>query len=72
MSKTAITAEPGIPMIITTLAYWGIGMPVGRWLAFRFGLGARGMWIGLIAGLSVAAVLLFSRFATLARRHRST
>jgi hypothetical protein len=29
------------------------------------------MWIGLIAGLSVAAVFLFSRFATLARRHGS-
>jgi MATE family multidrug resistance protein len=58
-----------IPMIITTIAYWGIGMPVGWWLTFRQGLGARGMWIGLIAGLSVAAVLLFARFATLARRH---
>ena len=61
-----------IPMIITTVAYWGIGMPVGWWLAFRHGMGARGMWIGLIAGLSVAAVLLFSRFATLTRRHRVT
>ena len=36
-----------IPMIITTVAYWGIGMPVGWWLAFRHGMGARGMWIGL-------------------------
>jgi MATE family multidrug resistance protein len=61
-----------IPMIITTVAYWMIGMPVGWWLTFRHGMGARGMWIGLIAGLSVAAVLLFSRFATLARRHRAT
>ncbi len=61
-----------IPMIITTIAYWGIGMPVGWWLAFRHGYGARGMWIGLIAGLSVAAVLLFSRFATRSRRHRPT
>ena len=60
-----------IPMVITTIAYWMIGMPVGWWLTFRHGMGARGMWIGLIAGLSVAAVLLFSRFATLARRHRT-
>jgi MATE family multidrug resistance protein len=56
-----------VPMAITLLAYWGIGMPVGWWLAFRAGLGARGMWIGLIAGLSVAAALLFARFARLAR-----
>jgi multidrug resistance protein, MATE family len=61
-----------IPMIITTIAYWGIGMPVGWWLAFRQGMGARGMWIGLIAGLTVAAVLLFSRFATRARQQRVT
>ncbi len=57
-----------IPMAVTTVAYWGIGMPVGWWLAFRQGFGARGMWIGLIAGLSVAAVLLLARFVVRTRR----
>ncbi|GAA0725022.1 MATE family efflux transporter [Dokdonella soli] len=56
-----------IPMVITTFAYWGVGMPVGWWLAFPHGLGARGMWMGLIAGLSMAAVLLSRRFWKLAR-----
>jgi len=56
-----------VPMLITTFAYWGVGMPVGWWLAFRAGLGARGMWMGLIAGLSMAAVLLTTRFWRLAR-----
>jgi multidrug resistance protein, MATE family len=51
-----------VPMVVTLFAYWMVGMPVGWWLAFRQGLGARGMWMGLIAGLSVAAVLLFTRF----------
>jgi MATE family multidrug resistance protein len=51
------------PMAITTLSYWGIGMPIGYLLCFHFGHGAPGMWTGLIAGLSVAAVLLFVRFA---------
>ena len=51
-----------VPMAITLFAYWVVGMPVGWWLAFPHGLGARGMWMGLIAGLSVAAVLLFARF----------
>jgi len=50
------------PMAMTLFAYWVIGMPFGWWLAFRQGLGARGMWMGLVAGLSVAAVLLFTRF----------
>lgn len=57
-----------VPMAITTLAYWGIGMPVGYLLCFHFGHGASGMWIGLIAGLSAAAVLLTTRFAQAARR----
>jgi len=56
-----------IPMFITMFAYWGVGMPVGWWLAFPHGLGARGMWMGLIAGLSMAAVLLSRRFWKLAR-----
>ena len=56
-----------LPMAITMFAYWGVGMPVGWWLAFRAGWGARGMWIGMIAGLTVAAALLSMRFARLTR-----
>ncbi|GLQ99573.1 putative multidrug resistance protein NorM [Dyella mobilis] len=59
-----------IPMAITLFAYWLVGMPVGWWLAFHFGLGARGIWMGLIAGLSMAAILLFARFWRSSRRHR--
>ncbi|MEO8779360.1 MAG: MATE family efflux transporter [Rhodanobacter sp.] len=51
-----------VPMAITLFSYWVVGMPVGWWLAFHHGMGARGMWMGLIAGLSVAAVMLFTRF----------
>ncbi|HET6631604.1 MAG TPA: MATE family efflux transporter [Rhodanobacteraceae bacterium] len=59
-----------VPMLITAFAYWGVGMPIGWWLAFPRGLGARGMWVGLIAGLSMAAVLLFARFWRTARSER--
>lgn len=51
-----------VPMVLAALAYWGIGMPVGAGLGLGLGWGPRGMWIGLICGLSVAAVLLASRF----------
>ena len=57
-----------VPMFITAVAYWLVGMPVGGWLASTRGLGARGWWMGLIAGLSVAAVLLTVRFVRLSRR----
>jgi MATE family multidrug resistance protein len=58
-----------MPMAITLFAYWLVGMPVGWWLAFHAKLGARGIWMGLIAGLSMAALLLFMRFWRSSRRH---
>jgi MATE family multidrug resistance protein len=57
-----------VPMLITAVSYWGVGMPVGWFLAFRHGWQAPGMWMGLIAGLTVAATLLFTRFFVLSRR----
>ncbi len=59
-----------VPMAITLFAYWGVGMPVGWWLGFHRGLGARGVWMGLIAGLTVAAAMLFVRFWRSAWRER--
>jgi len=57
-----------VPMLITLVAYWLIGMPVGYWLAFHMHLGARGMWMGLAAGLTAAAGLLLLRFLKVSRR----
>jgi MATE family multidrug resistance protein len=51
-----------IPTIITLISYWAIGLPLGYVLGFTFGLDALGVWYGLLAGLSIAAVLLFIRF----------
>ena len=51
-----------VPMVLAGVAYWGVGMPLGAGLGLWLGWGPRGMWIGLIAGLSVAAFLLCRRF----------
>ncbi len=56
-----------VPMFITVFAYWVVGMPTGAWLAFRAGHGVRGMWMGLIAGLTAAAILLLARWVTESR-----
>lgn len=51
-----------VPMLITVLAYWGVGMPLAMGLAFWAGLGPRGIWWGFVAGLAVAAAGLSLRF----------
>jgi MATE family multidrug resistance protein len=55
-------------MYVTTIAYWLIGLPVGLLLTFPLDWRAPGMWTGLIAGLSAAAILLWWRFARLSAR----
>lgn len=54
-----------IPMVYSVLAYWVIGMTIGWWLTFRAEWGPAGMWVGILSGLSVAAVLLTLRFLRL-------
>ncbi|MES2733676.1 MAG: MATE family efflux transporter [Bacteroidota bacterium] len=64
-------ADVNIPTFITLLAYWLIGLPLGYLLAFKLGMGAQGIWIGLLVGLSISAILLTTRFyhlASVARR----
>jgi MATE family multidrug resistance protein len=51
-----------VPMWINVLSYWAIGLTLGYYLTFTREMGPAGMWIGMIAGLSVGAVLLTARF----------
>lgn len=59
-----------IPMLYAVLAYWLVGMSTGTWLTFARGWGPAGMWCGLIAGLTAAAVLLGGRFLRASRPER--
>ncbi len=49
-------------MWLAAISYWVIGIPCGYVLAFPLGYGAVGLWLGLVIGLTVAAVLLMTRF----------
>lgn len=51
-----------IPMFVNLVAYWIIGLPLGYYLGIPLGVGPQGLWMGLIAGLSVAAILHNLRF----------
>lgn len=59
-------------MIMTLFAYWGIGLPVGYVLGLTDLLGAAsgpaGLWEGLIAGLTCAALMLMLRLKRSAGR----
>ncbi len=57
-----------IPMYITFVAYWIIGFPISFYLGIYTDLKAVGVWIGLLAGLTVAAIFLYIRFAKLTRK----
>ncbi len=51
-----------IPTGIALVAYWMVGLPVGYLLGVYWEFGAQGVWMGLLAGLSTAALLLTLRF----------
>ncbi len=59
-------------MLITLFAYWGIGLPIGYSLGLTDWLGVpsgpRGLWQGMVIGLSCAALLLGTRLTRSARR----
>ncbi|MBT8256003.1 MAG: MATE family efflux transporter [Bacteroidia bacterium] len=57
-----------IPTLITFIAYWLIGFPISYYLSMYTEYGSSGIWIGLLAGLTVSALLLFIRFNILSRR----
>lgn len=60
-------SDVNIPTVITFVAYWAIALPVGYLLGFRYDLGAVGIWLGLLGGLTFSAFFLIIRFYWLLR-----
>ncbi len=63
-----------VPMLISLLGFWLIGLPVSVYLGFWAGAGPIGIWWGLVVGLAAVALLLVLRMrrrfrAGLARLH---
>jgi MATE family multidrug resistance protein len=56
-----------VPMIIALIAYWPIGFLLAWALAFPFGFGGIGIWVGFLIGLAAAAAMLCARFYLLVR-----
>ena len=54
-----------VPSVVALLAYWAIALPLGYGLGFGLHLGAPGIWLGLLLGLSIVAGVLLLRFRRL-------
>ena len=68
--------DTAIPMLLSIVAYWVIGFPLGYTLALTDivtePMGAKGFWIGLLSGLSLSAMLLTVRlYKTLSQHYAS-
>ena len=57
-----------MPTYITFFAYWIVGLPISYLLGKTYGWGSQGLWIGLLAGLTTSAILLFWRFNYLSNK----
>jgi MATE family multidrug resistance protein len=57
-----------IPTVITFISYWIIGFPISYFLGKEQVLGSLGIWLGLLTGLTAAAILLFFRFNYLTKQ----
>jgi multidrug resistance protein, MATE family len=57
-----------VPTLVTLMAYWVLGLPLGYLFAFEFGMAEKGIWYGLLIGLSITAVILIYRFHSLSKR----
>lgn len=57
-----------IPTFITFIAYWIIGFPLSFYLGLHTSLESKGIWIGLLAGLTASAIMLYIRFNYMTKR----
>ena len=56
-----------VPMVLSAIAFWGIGIPAAYWLCFVAGWGAVGLWIGQYTGVAVGGTIFVWRFHRLTK-----
>ena len=57
-----------LPTLITFISYWVVGFPISYVLGKETAYGSFGIWLGLLAGLTTAAILLYIRFNFLTKK----
>lgn len=56
-----------VPTVITAVCYWVVALPLSYGLGMHTEMGPVGVWVGLAAGLILAAIVLNARFIYLTR-----
>lgn len=54
--------DTSVPLMISVLSYWVVGLSTSYYLGFVYGLEGIGVWLGLVVGLACAGVFLMIRF----------
>ncbi|UAB86440.1 MATE family efflux transporter [Zunongwangia sp. SCSIO 43204] len=57
-----------VPTAICFVAYWIIGFPVSWYFGKAENMGSMGIWMGLLAGLTASALMLYFRFNYLSNK----
>lgn len=55
-------SDTGFPAVVSLLAYWVLGLPLGWYLAHQAGMGPAGIWAGFVIALGIAGLVLVWRF----------
>jgi multidrug resistance protein, MATE family len=57
-----------IPMLLNVFSYWIVGFPLAWWFGVAQGRGPEAVWLALIVGLFVCALLLTARYRFITQR----
>jgi multidrug resistance protein, MATE family len=55
-------SDTGFPAVVSMIAYWVLGLPLGWLLAHPIGMGPAGIWAGFVIALGLAGLVLVWRF----------
>lgn len=58
-----------VPMYLTTITYWGLAFPLAYMAAVTYRMPPHFIWGGFVIGLSIAAVVLGTRYYFVANRY---
>ena len=60
--------DVNVPSLLSFIAFWLIGVPLGYWLAVPMGWNAKGVWVGYLVALVIQAAFFMARFFQLTRK----